>query len=80
MGGLITLASVNTHHGVLVGNPIPPPSDRDTVKPNPADNDTVPTPKEGMNSGRGGEERRGEVGDERKERGRWERGQGGEGR
>jgi pimeloyl-ACP methyl ester carboxylesterase len=47
MGGLITLASVNTHNGVLVGDPVPPPSDRDTVKPVKGDGETVPTKKEG---------------------------------
>jgi pimeloyl-ACP methyl ester carboxylesterase len=46
MGGLITLASVNTHNGVLVGNPQPPKSDKDTVKPASSDGATVFTASE----------------------------------
>eukprot|EP00026_Physarum_polycephalum_P009567 Phypoly_transcript_09695.p1 GENE.Phypoly_transcript_09695~~Phypoly_transcript_09695.p1 ORF type:complete len:387 (+),score=67.35 Phypoly_transcript_09695:110-1270(+) len=46
MGGLITLASVNTHHGVLVGNPAAPKTDKDTVKPNSSDENTALTKSE----------------------------------
>lgn len=53
MGGLITLASVNTHHGVLVGNPVPPKSDKDSVKPKEGDSETVTTQKEAGSSSQG---------------------------
>jgi len=57
MGGLITLASLQTHHGVLVGNAVSPKSDKDTIEPIKGDSSTATTKEEAPSCASGNEER-----------------------
>lgn len=45
----MSLASINTHHGVLVGQPVDDTSDRDNVAPKSGDPETATTQDEAQN-------------------------------